>query len=68
MKILKIAIRSLLIGVALSLPVLMVKDTAMAHNLSDSAPDDEIIELTSENLENFLDEFVPAEMDEFSTC
>ena len=64
MKNLKLAIRFLLIGVALLLAVLIVKNTAMAQSPSDPTADDEIMELTSENLENFLDEFVPAEMEE----
>ena len=56
-------LKFLLIGLVFSLAVLMTKNIVMAQNQPDPTLNGEIMELTTENLENFLDEFVPIEME-----
>ena len=58
-KIIKIGI---IVGMIIILAGVGVNSTVYAINHSPQTNDDQLIEITSENLENFLDEFVPEKM------
>ena len=57
-------IRSSVIVLVFSLAPLRGVSIAMAQNQLDSTSDEKMMELTADNLEDFLDAFVPAEMQE----
>jgi len=56
-------IRYVIIGLSMLIITKLGVQTVRANNPPIQTADDQIIELTPENLENFLDEFIPPEME-----